>query len=206
MKIPDPHRHRYNRRCGFTFIETIMILGIMSIMLPMIFSILMTVAQQQNKIYRLTEAKTEGDFAMAFMKQRLKNEAEMIFKDETLQLPVCADTDVENIEYTAQKGRHMYFTKRNTAGSYIQFMTEEFGNLTSDNPYEQIIFNDNGQKTALTSENVVISNFEITCFSRTTATPPTIMISFIVYYKTDLSTASAEDTAILEYRGVVKMR
>lgn len=197
---------RHPRHNAFTFVETILILGILGIMLPMIFSILTTVASQQNKIYRLSEAKTEGDYAMAFIKQRLKNHGENIYKDEALLIEACAESRSQDSEYESPKGRQFYLTKRDTNNSFMQFFTEEFEGFTAADPFEQIIFNDNGAKTPLTSEQVVVRNFHMRCFRASGAVPPTVEISFQIYYKTNLATARPEDIALLNYKGVVRLR
>lgn len=202
------HRlHQLRNQKAFTMIEVVIVLAIIGIMLPIIFSVLFTVAKQQNKIYRLTEAKQQGDYALNYMKAYIRNHGDKIFQDSDLQVEACSDSLSPDNEHVSQGGETFYFSKKNSQTEYFQFGVEEFEyDADADQRYYKLIFNDSGNVQQLTSTTVSIINYDISCFRRNASSPPFVFISFTIYYKTNLATAAPEDQAILTYKGVVKMR
>ncbi len=206
MKIsPRPHHNRSQK--AFTMIEVIVVLAIIGIMMPIIFSVLFTVAKQQGKIFRLTEAKTQGDYALNFMKTYIQKNGGEVFQDSDMQLEVCNDSAEPDNQYTALDGENFYFSKRNSLSEYFQFRTVEYEfDSATDEHYYYLIFNDNNEELPLTTGRVSVRNFYMSCFRKNAAEPPSIFFSFIVYYKTSLVSAGPEDIALLKYKGVIKMR
>ena len=207
MKISQHRHQRHKNQDAFTMIEVIVVLAIIGIMLPIIFSVLFTVAKQQSKIFRLSEAKQQGDYALNFMKMYIQKNANEVFQDSELQAEVCSNSNPPDDEYTALDGENFYFSKKNVLSDYFHFRTleYEFDSVTNERFY-YLIFNDNGEELVLTTGKVSIQNFYLSCFKKNAASPPFIFISFIVYYKTSLAQAAPEDIALLKYKGVIKMR
>lgn len=199
-------KHQHQRRnSAFTLVETVIVLAIIGIMLPIIFSILFTVARQQNKIYRLTEAKLQGDYAMNYMKSYIRNYGDELFQDEDMNVASCSDS-VTNPDHTSQGGETMYFSKKNALSEYFNFQSTVYETDATGQDYSQLIFDNNGVIEPLTTQLVSIINFEISCFKKSASSTPFVFVAFTVYYKTNLASAAPEDQAILNYRGVVKMR
>ncbi len=206
MKISQ-HQHHNRLQKAFTMIEVIVVLAIIGIMLPIIFSVLLTVAKQQSKIFRLTEAKTQGDYALSFMKTYIQKNGAEVFQDSELQLEVCSDSVEPDNQYTALDGENFYFSKNNSLTEFFQFRTVEYEfDSVTDEHFYYLIFNDNNEELPLTTGRVSVRNFYISCFRKNAADPPSIFFSFIVYYKTSLVSAAPEDIALLKYKGVIKMR
>lgn len=204
MKTSTRLLHQFRNR-GFTLVEVVIVLAIIGIMLPIVFSVMFTVARQQNKIYRLSEAKTEGDYAMAFIKTYIRNNGDRIFKDPDLGFEACFDSSEPDNQHLSQDGDEFYIRQVDSDDEAFQFYADEYETMNG-NSHKQIIFNQAGTKYPLTSTRMVISNFEISCFRRTAASQGFVFISFALYYKTDLATARPEDIAILNYSGIARLR
>lgn len=188
-------------------IEVVVVLAIVGIMLPIMFSVLFTVAKQQSKIYRLTEAKQQGDYALNFIKSYIRNNGDKIYQDSEFNVEVCFDTIEPDNEHTSIGGETFYFSKRNAPSQYFQIFSEEYEFDSVNNvSYSRLMFNNNGDLEQLTTPTSSITNFYIRCFKKSGATPAFVFISFTVFYKTNLATAAPEDQAVLNYKGIVKMR
>lgn len=193
---------------GFTLVEIVIVLAIIGVLLPIVFSILFTITRQQTKIYRLAEAKQQGDFVLAFMKSQIRDYGNKIYKDDTELFETCNDSVEPDNTHTSQTGLDFYIKKRDTANGYVQFYTESFptGDASDTSNPQRLWFSDSGLKQILTTDNVRIANFEISCYRRTITQLPFVFVSFIIYYKTNLATAKPEDLAVLNYKGVIKLQ
>lgn len=193
---------------AFTLVEVVIVLAIIGVLLPIVFSILLTVTRQQTKIFRLTEAKQQGDFVLAYMKSQIRRSGSKIYRDYqdgTLVFEACNDSISPDNIYASQIGTDFYIKKRDTANNYLQFYTENYP-IGADTTPQRLWVSDTGVKSALTTDNVRISNFEISCYRRTTTALPFVIISFSMYYKTSLATARPEDVAVLNYKGIIKLQ
>jgi prepilin-type N-terminal cleavage/methylation domain-containing protein len=192
---------------AFTLVEVVIVMAIIGIMLPIVFSVLFTVAKQQNKIFRLSEAKQQGDYALNYMKAYIRNNGDSIFQDSDMQIEACTDSVAPDNELTSQGGTTFYLSKKNAVTEFFQFTSEEYQyDSVNDIRYNRLMFNNSGDIQQLTTSTVSIVNFSISCFRRSASSEPFVFISFTIFYKTNLSTAAPEDQAILNYRGIVKMR
>lgn len=216
------HQNHLKRDAGFTLVEVIVVIAIVSIMLPVIFSIITTVARQQSKIYRISEAKQQGDFALAFMKNYIRNTGDRIYQLHNNQtnefaVEVCNTLAPPGNTHITQTGKDFYIKKNNTPNQYFRFYNErsridlDGASGNREREISQIFFDDNGSVQQLTTNNVKIENFSLQCIRRTESGKPYIVISFLIYFTGnsdtfDLSNAKSEDIAILDYRTVVQMR
>jgi len=114
------------RNSAFTLVEIIIVLAIIGVLLPIVFSILFTITRQQTKIYRLSEAKQQGDFVMAFMKSQIKDYGNKIYKDDTEIFEACSDSIAPDNSHISQDGLNFYVKKKDTDKGYVQFYTENF--------------------------------------------------------------------------------
>lgn len=207
---------------GFTLVEVIVVIAIVGMMLPIIFSIITTVARQQSKIYRISEAKQQGDFALAYIKNYIRNTGDRIYllrNDETNEfaVEVCNTIETPGNTHLSQSGKDFYIKKNNTPNQYFRFYNEraridlDGASGSREREISQIFFDDNGSAQQLTTNNVKIENFSLQCIRRTESGEPYVVISFLIYFtgnsdSFDLNTAKPEDIAILDYRTVVQIR
>lgn len=193
---------------GFTLVEIVIVLAIIGVLLPIVFSILFTITRQQTKIYRLSEAKQQGDYVLAFIKSKVRDYGNKVYKDDVEEFETCNDSVAPDNTHTSQNGLDFYIKKKDTQKGYVQFYTENFpiGDPTDTSNPQRLWFSDSGDKQILTTDTVRISNFEISCYRRTVTQLPFVFVSFTIYYKTNLATAKPEDLAVLNYKGVIKLQ
>ena len=65
---------------AFTLIETIVVIAVIGITLPVIFTIILALMREQVKIYRMSQVKREGDYAINLMENTIRNKAVTIYK------------------------------------------------------------------------------------------------------------------------------
>jgi len=180
---------------GFSFIELVVVMGVIGVSLPVLFAIFFGVANQQVKIQRLSEVKRQGDYVLNVMETIIRSEAKNIF--QTYSAPTfsnerCAAT---GSSYQSSSGTNFYF--KDKSGNEFRFyilsdkIASESSKLTSTRE--------------LTTSNVRISDFVISCTRNNIGTPALVTIAFGVDYNT-ASTRVEETTAVLHYQTSIKLR
>ncbi|MDO8496936.1 MAG: type II secretion system protein [bacterium] len=180
---------------GFTFIEIIVVLGIITIVLPALFSIIFVILQQQNKVYRLSQVKREGDYALSIMEHVIRNYGTAVYYGAPptyLDTPKC-DTAGSSAPYSST----MYL--KDIYGNWLHFYTVDDAGSTK-------IASESAQFTSgfLTTNKVKIINYSISCSRTNTFSPPLVTISFTAQYNTD--STDPKDTASLTYQTSIKLR
>ena len=140
---------RQNR--GYTIIEIIVVVMMLGILLPAVFSILYAILQQQLKVYRITETKRQGDLILEFMKEKISRDGASIYAPGPVDLCV---TPGETI--TTTDGNNFRFRDDNNNTFWF--------NLTASTG--DIRYRDAGINALLDNTQVTISNFEIGCIRR----------------------------------------
>lgn len=178
---------------GYTLIEMLVVLVIISLTLPLIFTILSVILQQQLKIYRLIEVKKQGDFVMGFMKNKIATEALRISSQANPVLERCTLTSPS---YSAPGGTNFYLL--NAANQPFRFIIS--GN--------QLMVNTVSTNTTstLTTNSVIIRNLQFSCVKRSTLAVPLVQISFDIEYNNGTSAPDAAETAQLTYATKVRLR
>lgn len=177
---------------GFSFIELVVVMGVIGISLPVLFAIFFGVASQQVKIQRLSEVKRQGDYVLNIMETVIRNEARNIFDGATFLNEKCTATIPS---YESLNGTNFYF--KDKSGNEFRFYASD-GIIASESSKL-------ASKWDLTSSNVRISNFNISCTRKSIGTPAIVTVSFDADYNTD-STRVEETTATLHYKTSVKLR
>ena len=168
-----------DKKKGFTMIEMLIVIGLFIILLPTIFAILSTILRQQLRMYKIVEAKRQGDAAMAFMKEKILRDGVSITSNTGSQ---CFDASPPNNQYTTSDGR--WFRIFNESGtSYYNFYQSAGGQI---NYYESNL----NITAALTANTVRVTNFQISCFRRSLNSPPMIQISYTVTSTDNTATIS----------------
>lgn len=200
------------QKAAFTLVEVVVVVAILGISIPVIFSVLTTVAKQQGKIYRLSEAKQQGDYALAFIRNHLRNDAGQVYgilNAGTLESELCATDGIA----TTQSGEDFYYEQSDQANQYFRFYNGRATIALDDGQREisQLFYDNNGVIEPLTTNKVKIENFEMKCIRKNLASRPFILVSFIIYFtgdsdSFDINVAPPEDIAILNYQTVVQLR
>ncbi|EKE14302.1 MAG: hypothetical protein ACD_12C00581G0001, partial [uncultured bacterium] len=59
---------------SFTLIETIVVVAVIGLTLPVLFAIIFILMREQVKINRLSQIKKEGDYIITLMENTIKND------------------------------------------------------------------------------------------------------------------------------------
>ncbi len=200
-------RHRY----GFTLIEIIVVVGVIALALPALFSVLFVVLQQQVKVTRLNEVKKEGDAVLQLVEAKIKDNAQTIWG--------CADNlqcdGPENpITTICTSG-----TPPDNAGYVKKFNWASSGPNNNwfaflpDGENSSIQYITSSGITTITSPKVIVDflSFSVTCNKKSTYSNPTVTLSFNICYRTNgnydsCSNVPPEDLVQLTYRTNIVLR
>lgn len=182
-------------KTGFTLIETLVVIAVIGITLPILISIILILMRQQLKIYRLSQVKKEGDYIISIMQTTIKDQAITIHsvKPASESNIVCNDPATGPYSSTL----NLYFLDKNSSWFGYEFISDSIASssgLISSN---------------LTSSKIFIQNFSISCLRNTIFSPPSIMFSFDVCYDTGggvCNSTRPEEIATLHYQSRVKLR
>lgn len=171
---------------GFTLIEVIVVIAVIGMIIPAIFSVIVAILQQELKIYQLSEVKRQGDYALAIIESTIKTNAVSINDAGTGGNEVCADA--------GESGNADYF--RDEQGNWFRF-TVSNSRIASGSS----IVNATGE---ITKSNVVVTNFSLTCARPNGAAPAIINVQFTV--SAGGSSTRQEERASITYRTKLKLR
>jgi len=182
---------------SFTLIEMIVVVAVIGLTLPVIFSIFFVLFQQQSKIYRLNTIKKEGDYIISLIENNIKNEAVTILSS-TSPIPPDAtnkkcDTDASS--YSSTSG--LYFIDKD--GLWFGYLIN--GSTIASSSASLASIN-------LTSSKTRISSFSISCSRTYKYSQPSISLSFNIEYCNDVACSQIrpEEIASLFYRTKIKLR
>ncbi len=166
----------------------IIVVGITGLILPVVFSIVFVILQQQTKIIRLQEVKRQGDFVLSSMKTAIKNSAVQIYNNPggTEQCNLLIPT------YGPQDGDTFYF--KDKIGNYFKY----YLNAEKISSYSAAVTSD------LTNNKVKISLFSISCQRQSIYSPAIVTLSVKLEYNT--TSVRSEDTAELTYNTNIKLK
>lgn len=180
---------------GFTLIEMIVVIAVIAVTLPSIYTIVFGIARQQTKIYRISKVKKEGDYILNLISNVIKNNAVSIHSNHPT-------TDLNEVCKNVP-------SSETAASLYFQDSTNNwFGYLLTSN----VISSDSsnlGSPISLNSIKILINNFSIGCEKTASFSKANIMLSFDVCYDTGSGLCTStrpEETASLHYQTRVKMR
>ena len=182
---------------GFTLIETIVVIAVIGITLPVLFAIILTLMRQQLKINRLSEIKREGDYISSTLENTIKDRAVSIHSG----LPVNDTTKIcEDALSFSSPTTNLYFLDKNRNWFGYQFS----GNILASESADLV-----NPSIDLNSSKILISNFSISCSRNTVYSAQSVQFSFDVCYDTglpDCATTRPEEITSLHYQTRIKLR
>lgn len=189
---------------SFTLIETIVVVAVIGLTLPVLFAIIFTLMRQQVKIYRLSQVKREGDYVINLMENTIKNRAIIIYKSAVLNDTNIVCKNVGN--YTLSSTDNLYFLDEDKHWfGYEYDGSSKIASKSADlfNPPNILTF-------PLTSTKTKVSNFSISCSRNSLYSSASILLGFDICYNTGsgncTSTRPEEITSILHYQTRIKLR
>lgn len=180
---------------SFTFIETIVVVAVIGLTLPVLFAIIFILMREQTKINRLNLVKREGDYIISLMENTIKNDAVTIHSGK---LP----TDDSNIECdstnSSYSGPPLYFLDKTRRW----FGYEDGVNTIATASAKAT------PSIKLTSSKTKISSFSLSCLRENSYSPAAILLSFKIEYCNDVACSQTrpEETASLFYQTRIKLR
>ncbi len=181
---------------GFTLIEVIVVVGIIAIVTPALFTIVFGILRQQAKVEALRQAKREGDFLIQNIENTIRNYAISIHSG----LPADDNSNaVCNASGSSYQLTPLYF--KDKFSNWFKYdpipVSGDYTKVASDSSLANT-------DSDLTTSKVDVQNFSLNCASTSAFSPPVVSISFTVSYNTNSS--RPEDTGQLTYRTKIKLR
>ncbi|KKP61104.1 MAG: hypothetical protein UR56_C0016G0015 [Candidatus Roizmanbacteria bacterium GW2011_GWC2_34_23] len=186
-----------NIKKGFTLIETIVVVAVIGLTLPVIFAIFFVLLQQQTKIYRLNTVKKEGDYVINLIENTIRDEAVTILSSNSPIPPDATNLKCANDSTSYSSTSSLYFL--NGEGSWFGYLVS--GNTIASSSASLASIN-------LTSSKTRISSFSISCSRKYLYSQPSVSISFNIKYCNDVACSQTrpEEIASLFYQTRIKLR
>jgi len=187
---------------GFTLIEIIVVMAVLAILLPTVFSVIYIIMQQQLRVHKLTETKRQGDAIMAYMKETIARDAWGV-SDEVggVECNTAGSTYHDFANF-------FFFVGNNTPPDIFTFRLYPSGNIS----YEHYFYHGgfgmyvNDLSANLNATDVVsVSGFDIECRKRDNNSYPVIAFSYDVTF-VDTTPTAQEGVVTLHYQTKVKLR
>ncbi|PIQ73739.1 hypothetical protein COV58_00860 [Candidatus Roizmanbacteria bacterium CG11_big_fil_rev_8_21_14_0_20_36_8] len=189
-----------NNKKGFTLIEIIIVISVISILLPTIFATVYMIVQQQLRIYRITETKRQGDYVSTVMKELISREV-IGFQDDA-GLPLCFTS---GSSATAVDGSNFNFIASPVAPSTNNQL---FGFIRTGSTIQLeigTVIAPAAITTDLTNTRVAVTNFIIACNKKSDSTLPLVAYEFDILF-IDSTPTNSEGIVSLHYQSKVKIR
>lgn len=190
------------KKRSFTFIETLVVVSVIGLIFPVVFTILFIILQQQLKIFRLTEVKRQGDYIVSFMENVIKDNAYTIYDASPAE--ICEASDVNPFPHNGTPDSFQDKYKSIFSLDYDASKNLSISH-TSSPPAPTLAF----AQGRLNSSKVIIDSFSIAC-SRTSAfSAPLVSLNFTVCFKMKDGTCNSprpEENASFNYQTSVKLR
>lgn len=170
-------------RRGMTLVEVVVVIGIISIALPALFSTLIVSTRQQVSISRINEVKNQGDSVLGTMTSRIKNNADKLCISSTDHAScgtvVCGTATATPVTIDS-------FTDK--SGTFVRYY------LNAESLYEST----GGVVKRLTNDRVKVSLLTIQCQKLSDTTRPIVSIQYTVLAEA-VGNTKAEERATLDY-------
>ena len=173
-----------SKKDGYTLVELLMVISILGLILPAIFSILIIILQQQARIYELSTVKREGDNILNLLKAKIANEATGVTDENG-----AAQCVKLGIKYEPNSSNN--FKLKNKASPF--FYTHDKTGLKLNN------------NVFLNSNRVTISDFKIYCYKKSDFSPIMVGLSYKVTFKRTTGLPSATPPS-LDYQSRILLR
>ena len=172
-------------RSGFTLVEVIIVLSIIALSFPILFSTLFVVTRQQVATNRLTDVKQQGDAVMNYLTTQIRNNAIQIQTFNGVNwVSACerASSGVEKITNSTTPqpfyGSISFLNGETQSDSIFKVAKGQLCRQTR--PDAPAGIDTTVCEEALTNRSVVVSNLVIQCINIDTTTSPFVEISFVL--------------------------
>lgn len=187
---------------GFTLIETLIVIAVVSITLPVLISVIFILMRQQIKIYRLSQVKEEGDYVINLLESTIRDRAVTIHSGQ----PSDANVVCQNTNYPLSGTvDNLYFRDEDRQWFGYLFENDSIASKSADldNPPNVLTF-------ALTSSKILVdSTFSISCSKNSVYSAASVLINFDICYDTGSGNCESirpQELVSLHYQTRIKLR
>lgn len=206
---------------SFTLIEVIVSLAVIGLVLPVIFSIVFVLMNQQAKIQRLKIIKQEGDYILNHISNQIKNNAIGVYgsflekdydNDPTFSCNFSSNDGTTF--YIIDKGKN-FNTGKTDFNNWFKYVLSSDNKISSQSSTTTPV----SDPVVLNSDNVKISQITppselapaipfISCKKDITNdySTPIISVNFRIEYKNQTASTRVEDNAFFNYQSSFKLR
>lgn len=182
------------KKNGFTFIELLIAIGVISISLPLIFGLLFINLKAQSKTSILEEVKRNGDFALNTMSFLLRQYGQRI-TDSTYTSDICPTSP--NSE--SPPSDKLYVVDKFGKGFTFFSENDKIASSSPDLPMGNDI-----AAQYLTNNRVKVEDLLFSCYQPTIFDPAIVSVSFTVLDNN--GNVRYEEKATLNYATKIKLR
>jgi prepilin-type N-terminal cleavage/methylation domain-containing protein len=174
------------KKKAFTLIEVLVVIAVIGLVLPALFSSVFSVLKQQVQLYYLTETKRQGDAALSTMENLIRPVVK-ISSDSLGATQKCLTPErYPSSGYSDGGGVNpIYFTDKNN--NIFQFYKS--GNILK--------YKLGATESNLNSSKVNVTSFQLACQRKTTYSPPTLYLIFTVQYINNPNTSLTYRTRVV---------
>lgn len=181
---------KIRNRIGFTLVELLISIAIISLLLPGVVSVLFMTVRSYTRVLLVQEVKRAGDGVLDILGSRVRSDIWAIYSDPEATIEVCTNRSISTTPSSAPSP--LYFRRQNGTIFYFSVSNGELD------------FVDNGVTSALTNSKVAVSAFALSCLRTGSYSPPIIDISFAVSQAGSLT--RSEEVTNLSYQTKIKLR
>ncbi len=193
------------KKYGFTFIEMVVVIGVIGFALPALFAIIFSIARAQTKVQHLTEVKKQADSAIDTIKTTIREDVDGIFENDIniqgSKIPIVCGS------FSTNDGRDLYF--HTSDGEYVQFYAAS-GQLVKkiEGASEQPLTSDKVKVFIYNPSDptTILPEIELSCKQDAVSSAPLVKIHFWAAYQGSTASTRPEDNAQLEYTIQAKIR
>ncbi len=180
---------RIKNKKAFSLIEVVVVMAVVALVVPAIFSIVFAVLKQQVKLYHMTELKRQGDTILNILQTHIKP-AYGIY--DVSSIPLCAAPNYLPLD---QNGiNNFYKSDLNDYSSiYLNGTVLNFSKIATIGGIPQI--------TGLTNSHTVMTKYLVSCARANSYAPVVVTINYTIGYGKTLS-----PTETLTYRTKIVVR
>ena len=149
---------------GFTLLEVLIVVIVVSLVIPMIASLFIINIQSFSRVKILQQVKNNGDFVMDIIEQKVRNDVWAIYSNASATDEVCS---TKSSSYTADNYTGaLYFRDRD---QMIFYLSDNNGTLE---------FTNNAVTSSLTNNQVIADTLTMSCSRSSVFVSPVINIAF----------------------------
>lgn len=185
---------------GFTFIETLVVISVLGLVVPTLFTILFVILQQQLKIFRITEVKRIGDNIVQVLQNVINNNAYTIYDGAT---EIC---EADTVNPFPHSGIPSSFRDKYNSAFSIDYSSPNLSVVyPAPLPPAPTFAFAQGQ---LNGSKVNVFSFSMSCNRASIFSAPLVSLNFTVCYNIGGSCVSTrpQETASLDYQTTIKLK